>query len=65
MIDILITLLVMLILFAVVAYILNTYVLLDPPLRQLIMLILGVIFVIWVLLALAGYAPVWHGRALR
>ena len=56
MIDILITILVVLIIFAVVAYVINNYIPLDPGLRQLVMLILGVILLIWILLMFTGHA---------
>ena len=54
MIDILITLLIMIVIFAVIMYALN-FIPLDPPLRQLVLLICGVIFLIWLLLTLTGH----------
>jgi uncharacterized membrane protein len=63
MIDILISLLVFLILFAIISYVLTAFIPMDPRLRQLVMLVLGLIFLIWILLAVSGYAPtIWHGR---
>lgn len=62
MLDFLVTLLLLLIVFAVVAYVLNTYVVLDLHLRNLIMLILGVLLLVWIILALAGSAPLFPVR---
>lgn len=64
MIDILIMVLVALALFAIVAYVLQNYVPMDSGLRNVVMLILGIIFVIWILLMLTGHAPTWGGRVL-
>ena len=57
MLDVLLSLLILLIIVAVVGYILNTYVVIDPHLRNLIMFILGIVIVIWLILALVGAAP--------
>ena len=57
MIDILIIILVALVLFAIVAYVLQHYVPLEPGLRNLIMLVLGVIFLIWIIMTLTGTGP--------
>lgn len=58
MIDFLITLLIILVVFAIVSYVINTFVPLDPALKNLVMLILGAILLIWLLACLAGYVPV-------
>ena len=57
MVDFLVTLLLLLVLFAVIAYIINTYIVIDQHLRNLIMLVLGVLLLIWIILAIAGTAP--------
>ena len=65
MIDILIMLLVFVVLFAIISYVIGIVWPLDPALRQLILLIVAVVFLIWVVTALAGYAPAlhtWKGR---
>ena len=54
MIDILITLLIMIVIFAVIMYALN-FIPLDPPLRQLVLLIIAVIFLIWLLMVFTGH----------
>ena len=62
MIDILITLLIMIVVFALVVYVVNNFLPLDPALKQLVMLILGVILLIWLLSMFAGWAPpLTHG----
>lgn len=58
MIDFLITLIIILVVFAIVSYVINTFVPLDPALKNLVMLILGAILLVWLLACLAGYAPV-------
>lgn len=65
MLDVLITLLILLLLFGIIGYIVDHYMPFDPPTKQLAKFILGVILLLWLLLALAGYTPVWHGRVLR
>ena len=63
MIDVLITLLILVVIFAVISYAINAFLPIEPGLKNLIMLVLGLIFVIWLLLALTGHAPVlWRGR---
>jgi hypothetical protein len=56
-INLLVTIVILLLVFAVIAYIVNTYFPFDPHLKQLILLILGVVLIIWILLAVTGYAP--------
>ncbi len=63
MIDVLITLLILVVIFAVISYAINAFLPMDQGLKNLIMLVLGLIFVIWLLLSLTGHAPVlWRGR---
>jgi hypothetical protein len=58
MLDLLITLLIFIVIFAVISYAMNTFLPLEPGIKNLILLIVGVIFVIWLLTALVGVAPV-------
>ena len=55
MIDILVSILIALVVLAVIFYIINNFLPIDPPLRQLILLVIGVIFVLWLLLTLTGH----------
>jgi hypothetical protein len=54
MLDLLITLLIFIVIFAVISYAINTFLPLEPGIKNLILLIVGVIFVIWLLTALLG-----------
>lgn len=65
MLDLLVTLLILIIIFSVIVYILQTFIPMDPRLRNLVMLILGVILLIWIILALAGTAPLFPLRGHR
>lgn len=58
MIDIIVSLLLVLILFAIIAYVIQTYIPLDPPLRQLIMLVMGLLLLVWIILLLTGHVSV-------
>jgi uncharacterized membrane protein len=60
MINVLVTLLIAVIVLAVVYYVITTFIPLEPRLRQLVLLIVGMIFLIWLLLALTGVGGVWH-----
>jgi hypothetical protein len=62
MVDFLITLLIVVLILGVVAYVIQHFFPLDPRMQQLALMIIGVIFLIWLLLALIGQAPVWHWR---
>jgi hypothetical protein len=55
--GILISLLIGLVILAVICFIVQNYLPLDPPLKQLVLLIVGVIFLIWLILLLTGTAP--------
>jgi uncharacterized membrane protein len=60
MINLLVTLLIAVIILAVIYYVITTFIPLEPRLRQLVLLIVGMIFLIWLLLALTGVGGVWH-----
>jgi uncharacterized membrane protein len=62
MIEILVTILIAVVLLAVIYYVMTTFIPLEPRLRQLVLVIVGVIFLIWILLALTGSGVVWHPR---
>ena len=66
MIDLLITLLIMIVIFSVIMYVVNTFLPLDPGLKNLVVLIIGIIFLIWLLTMLVGYVPpLTHGWRAR
>lgn len=65
MLDLVITLLILLVIFAIISYAINTFMPLDPPLKNLVMLVLGVVFVIWLLASLGGYVPPLHAWRAR
>jgi uncharacterized membrane protein len=54
MINLLVTLLIAIVILSLVFYIIQTFLPIDPKLKQLILLVVGVIFVIWLLLAVFG-----------
>jgi hypothetical protein len=58
--DFLVTLLIVVLILGLVAYVIRNFFPLDPKMQQLAMLIIGVIFLIWLIFALLGQAPVWH-----
>jgi hypothetical protein len=58
--DFLLTLLIAVVVLGVVAYVIQTFIPMDPRIKQLVLLVLGVVFLIWLLLALMGQAPVWR-----
>lgn len=57
MISILVTLLILLVIVALAAAILQ-YIPLDPPFRNVIMLVIGVLLLLWLIMALSGQMPV-------
>ncbi len=68
MLDLLVTLLVLVLIFGVILYIIQAILPLDPALKNIAVLIVGVIFILWLLFAVLGYAPlvpVHRSGALR
>ncbi len=64
--GVLISLLIVLLILGFVCVILNSYVPLDPPMKQLIMLVIVILFLIWIIMMLSGMAPVFFaGSRLR
>jgi cation transporter-like permease len=57
MVGILISLLIALLILGIIAWVVQNFLPLDPPFKQLILFILVIIFVIWLLLLLSGQAP--------
>jgi hypothetical protein len=62
MLDLLLTLLIAVLILGIVVYIIQHFFPLDAQMKQLAMLIIGVIFLIWLVLVLLGQAPVWRWR---
>jgi hypothetical protein len=60
--SILISLLIGLLLLGIVAWVVQTFLPLDAPFKQLILFVLVIIFVIWLLLLLSGQAPLFVPR---
>jgi len=56
MVDLLITLLIMIVIFAVIMYAVNHFLPLEPGLKKLVVLIIGIIFLIWLLTMFLGYS---------
>ncbi len=57
MLSLLVSLLVALLLLGVIAWVVQNFLPLDAPFKQLIMFVLVIIFVIWLVLLLSGQAP--------
>jgi len=62
MVDILITLLIMIVIFAVIMYAVNNFLPLEPGLKNLVVLVIGVIFLIWLLSMFMGYSTPFPGH---
>jgi hypothetical protein len=60
MLDVLISLLIVVLVMGIVAYVIQQFLPLDPRIKHLALLILGVLLLIWVLLILFGQAPLWR-----
>jgi hypothetical protein len=58
MFGILISVLLALLLLGLVAWVVQNFLPLDPPFKQLIMFVMVILFGIWILLLLSGQAPV-------
>mgnify|MGYP001590341861 CR=1 FL=1 len=64
--GILISLLIVLLILGIVCVIVQNYVPLDPPIKQLVMLVIAILFLIWIIALLSGMAPVlFFGPRLR
>ena len=59
MLPILLNLLVALLLLGFVAWLVQNFLPLEPPFKQIILFVLVIIFVIWLLLLLSGQAPLF------
>lgn len=57
--GILISLLLVLLILGIVCVIIQHYLPLDPPLKQLVLLVIVILFLIWVIMLLSGMAPVF------
>ena len=62
MLDLLISLLIMVIVFAVIMYAINTFLPLDPALKNIVVLIIGAVFLVWILSMFLGYATPFPGH---
>ena len=52
----------MLVIFSVIMYVVNHFLPLEPGLKNLVMLVLGIIFLIWLLSMFMGYATPFPGH---
>lgn len=59
--GVLISLLIVLLILGIVCVIVQNYLPLDPPIKQLVMLVIVIMFLIWIILLLSGMAPVFFG----
>lgn len=57
--GVLISLLIGLLILGIVCIIVQYYLPLDPPLKQLVLLVIVILFLIWLILLLSGMVPVF------